>query len=47
MQLYTNVGYDNILSKFGFQSPGLKVTVTVGIFKLCHHSSAYIYQLLI
>ena len=28
-----NVGYDNILSKFEFQSPGIKVKVTVAIFR--------------
>ena len=27
--LHTNVGYDNILSKFDFQGPGLKVKDTV------------------
>ena len=26
--LHTNVGYDNISSKFDFQGPGLKVKVT-------------------
>ena len=29
----TNVGYDNISSKFDFQCPGLKVKVTVAIFR--------------
>ena len=27
-----DVGYDNFLSKFDFQSPGLMVMVTVAIF---------------
>ena len=31
--LHTNVGYDIILSKFDFQGPGLKVKVTVAIFR--------------
>ena len=31
--LHKNVGYDNILSKFNFQGPGLKVKVTVAIFR--------------
>ena len=30
---HTNVGYDNISSKFDFQSPGLKMKVTVAIFR--------------
>ena len=30
--IHTNVGYDNISSKFDFQCPGLKVKVT-GYFK--------------
>ena len=46
MVFHTNVGCDNISSKFDFQGPGLKFKVTVAIFrkKHCHHSSAYIYQ---
>ena len=31
--IHTNVGYDNISSKFDFQSPGLKVKVIVAIFR--------------
>ena len=33
IELHTNVGYDNISSKFTFQGPGLKVKVTVAIFR--------------
>ena len=33
MQLHTNTGYDEILSIFDFQGPGLKVKVTVAIFR--------------
>ena len=33
MLLHINVGYDNILSKIDFQGPGLKVKVTVAIFR--------------
>ena len=33
MYLHTNVGYDNISSKFNFQGPGLKVKVTVDILE--------------
>ena len=33
MLLHTNVGCDNILSKFDVQGPGLKVKVTVAIFR--------------
>ena len=29
MLLHTNVGYDNILSKFDYQGPGLKVKVAI------------------
>ena len=32
-KLHTNVGYDNISSKFDFQGPSLKVKVTVAIFR--------------
>ena len=31
--MLTDVGFDNILSKFNFQGPGLKVKVTVAIFR--------------
>ena len=30
---HTNVGYDNISSKFDFQGPGHKVKVTLAIFR--------------
>ena len=33
MQLHINAGHDNILSIFDFQDPGLKVKVTVAIFR--------------
>ena len=33
IQLHTNVGYDNISSKFDFQGPSLKVKVIVAIFR--------------
>ena len=33
MQLHMNAGYDNILSISDFQGPGLKVKVTVAIFR--------------
>ena len=45
---HTNVGYhtyDNILSMFNFQGPGLKVKVNVAIFrKTLSCSSALIYH---
>ena len=47
IQRHTNVGYNNITSEFDVQGLGLKVKVTVAIFrkkKLCHRSSAYINQ---
>ena len=31
MLLHTNIGYDNISSKFNFQGPGLKVKVIVAV----------------
>ena len=55
-KITTHVGYDNISSKFSLQVAGLKVKVTVPIKKkakkkkkkkkkkICHRSSAYIYQ---
>ena len=33
MDFNTSVGYDNISSKLNFQGPGLKVKVSVAIFR--------------
>ena len=31
--LYTNVGYDNISSKFDFQDAGIKIKVIMAVFR--------------
>ena len=33
MCFHTNIGYDNISSKLDFQDPGLRIKVTVAIFR--------------